>query len=260
MSAITIYVYGSKNKLVTVAEKLEKTFSAFEQDEPSIRQFGFDYLRYYVSLGKREWFEFEKDLTSLAKELNMFKWFGCNMWPDVGEAEFAYSEKGSDVISVVKTEGKYSVWAEELFSLIGKDGMTKLKDTLPRSVPKKYFYNKSELETIAEEQKKNELQLKYDAWMQEFGDYVTSKPSRTFNGKLFAVTGVEPMGHDKERDNPIVQKIISLGGQYRTGVSVKTDVLIVDPAWAGESKIKKVIEEWEKGHIIEVILLDQLNI
>ena len=95
-----------------------------------------------------------------------------------------------------------------------------------------------------------------EEWLQEYGEYVEKDPDVDFNGKLFVFTGLL---HGSTKDNPLVQRVIEKGGQYRSRISGLTDYLIVDPRGAGYSKIDAVFEQQKKGKKIKVILLEDLE-
>lgn len=98
--------------------------------------------------------------------------------------------------------------------------------------------------------------IEADYWLNRFGSLVTKAPEITFFGKLFAFSG---FGHGSEKDDPLVKEVIARGGEYRSSVSGLTDYLVVEPAYAGDSKIKAVKEQRKKGKIIEVILIEDLE-
>ena len=94
-------------------------------------------------------------------------------------------------------------------------------------------------------------------WMKEYGKYVEKEPIIDFNGTLFVFSGLSD--HWAEKNHPIVEKVIKKGGQYRSKVSGRTDYLVVDPWYAGDSKIVAVMEQLEKGNNVKVILLEDLK-
>ena len=96
-----------------------------------------------------------------------------------------------------------------------------------------------------------------ELWMNKYGQYVASDPHIDFIGSLFVFSGFDL--HTFEKEHPIVQRVIEHGGQYRSKVSGMTDFLVVDPSYAGESKINAVIEQLEKGRNISVILLADME-
>ena len=95
-----------------------------------------------------------------------------------------------------------------------------------------------------------------EEWLQEYGKYAEKDPDIDFNGKLFVFTGLL---QESTKDNPLVQRVIEKGGQYRSRISGLTDYLIVDPRGAGYSKIDAVFEQQKKGKKIKVILLEDLE-
>lgn len=120
----------------------------------------------------------------------------------------------------------------------------------------------SEEEKQAKEEEKRakyeEEQAKYaERWLQKYGKYVETNPLIDINGSLFVFTGLGHAGPKKE--NPVVQKLIEKGGQYRSSISGRTNYLVVNPREAGESKIEAVLEQREKGTDIKVIFLEDLK-
>ena len=96
-----------------------------------------------------------------------------------------------------------------------------------------------------------------NAWMKQYGSYVTHNPEIVFEGKLFVFSGLD--SKSAEKDHPIVKRVAEKGGQYRTSISGRTDYLVVNPAESGVSQINAVIAQREKGKIIRVILLEDLE-
>ncbi|MEE1283814.1 MAG: leucine-rich repeat protein, partial [Acutalibacteraceae bacterium] len=114
-----------------------------------------------------------------------------------------------------------------------------------------------------------ELQAKWEAeeaaraekdaeeWMNQYGKYVQKNPVVDFNGSIFVFSGLA--FHSVEKDHPTVSKVIEKGGQYRSKVSGLTNYLVVNPGYAGTSKIVAVEEQLEKGKNIKVILLEDFE-
>lgn len=96
-----------------------------------------------------------------------------------------------------------------------------------------------------------------EEWMRKYEKYLEDDPVIDFNGTIFVFSGLA--GHWAEKDDPIVQKVIEKGGQYRSKVSGLTNYLVVDPRYAGQSKIVAVMEQLQKGKNIKVILLEDLE-
>ena len=99
--------------------------------------------------------------------------------------------------------------------------------------------------------------LNADLWLEDYGTYLEQDPVIDFNGTRFVFTGLTET--EKEKDNPVVQKLTLKGGQHRKNVSGKTDYLVVAPEWAGVSKIEAVLEQRKNGKSIKVILLEDLK-
>lgn len=70
-------------------------------------------------------------------------------------------------------------------------------------------------------------------------------------GNVFAFTGVEGLSEWPT----ILENLNARGGTYKSSVSGKINYLVCNPAYAGESKIKKVFELNSKGKNIKLILL-----
>ncbi len=96
-----------------------------------------------------------------------------------------------------------------------------------------------------------------EQWMRKYEKYLETNPVITFSGQTFVFSGLA--GHWAEKDDPIVKKVEAKGGQYRSKVSGLTNYLVVDPRYAGQSKIVAVMEQLQKGKKIKVILLDDLK-
>ena len=95
-------------------------------------------------------------------------------------------------------------------------------------------------------------------WMSQYEKYLDEDPVIDFDGTLFVFSGL-PTLHGGEMDDPVVQKVIRKGGQYRSKVSGLTNYLVVDPRFAGKSKIVAAIEQLQKGKKIKIILLKDLQ-
>ena len=89
-------------------------------------------------------------------------------------------------------------------------------------------------------------------WLSDYGAYLEKSPLIVFSGKSFVLSGMDMLGD--EHGISIEEEIASRGGVVRKDVSGKTDYLVVDPEWAGESKIKKAIEQQKKGKPVKIIL------
>lgn len=94
-------------------------------------------------------------------------------------------------------------------------------------------------------------------WMNAYGGLVSHPSSLEISGKLFVFSGLGGSSAT-EKEDPIVKKVMKKGGQYRASISGKTDHLVVEPAYAGSSKTKAVIDQRNKGHHIDVILAQDL--
>ena len=96
-----------------------------------------------------------------------------------------------------------------------------------------------------------------EQWMRKYEKYLEDDPVIDFNGSIFVFSGLA--GHWAEKEHPTVQKVIEKGGQYRSKVSGLTNYLVVNPGYAGQSKIVAVMEQLQKGKNIKVILLEDLE-
>ena len=96
-----------------------------------------------------------------------------------------------------------------------------------------------------------------EEWMRKYGKYLEDDPVIDFNGKKFVFSGLTL--RSLEKNDPIVQQVIEKGGQYRSAVSGLTDYLVVDPRYAGQTKIVAVTEQLQKGKDIKVVLLEDLE-
>ena len=91
-----------------------------------------------------------------------------------------------------------------------------------------------------------------ERWLETYGDAVDKNAVISFSGMSFVLSGMEALG-DEHRIH-IEEAIAARGGVVRKNVSGKTDYLVVDPKWAGESKVKAAIEQRAKGSSIKIIL------
>lgn len=89
-------------------------------------------------------------------------------------------------------------------------------------------------------------------WMTKYGQYVDNDVDVEPTDKIFVLSGMEALSDSIK--GGIENAIIKKGGQLRSNVSGKTDYLVVDPAWSGESKVKEAIKQREKGKKIRIIL------
>ena len=89
-------------------------------------------------------------------------------------------------------------------------------------------------------------------WLSDYGEHLEKEPIIMFSGKSFVLSGMDVLGDEHEIS--VEEEIVSRGGVVRKDVSGKTDYLVVDPAWAGESKVKKAIEQKKKGKPVKIIL------
>ena len=92
-----------------------------------------------------------------------------------------------------------------------------------------------------------------EEWMQKYEKYITHNPVINFNGSVFVSSGCF------DEDHPTIQVLLEEGGQYRSKVSGLTNYLVVDPRYAGQSKIEAAIEQLQKGKNIKVVLRNDLE-
>ena len=102
-----------------------------------------------------------------------------------------------------------------------------------------------------------EEQTQEEKWLGKYGRYIETNPAITIDGKKFVFSGLG--GNLVGKDDPIIQKVIEKGGQYRKSVSGLTDYLVVNPADAGQSKIVAAIGQQQKGKGIKIIFLKDLE-
>ena len=109
---------------------------------------------------------------------------------------------------------------------------------------------------LSSSQKKTQKSLDAEAtaWIQKYEKYLDRSSSILFPGKLFVFAGF-----GEEKNHPTVLKVIERGGHLRLKVSGVTDYLVVNPIFAGDSKIKSALEQREKGKGIKIILLEDLE-
>ena len=93
--------------------------------------------------------------------------------------------------------------------------------------------------------------------MREYEKCLETDPVIDFNGTIFVFSGL--VGPWAEKEHPTVRKVIEKGGQYRTKVSGVTNYLVVNPGYAGRSKVDAALEQLQKGKNVKVILLEDLE-
>ena len=91
-------------------------------------------------------------------------------------------------------------------------------------------------------------------WLVEYGEYLEKNPKISLKGRRFVFTGV--ITRDDEKNDPIVQKLMERGGEYRSKVSGLTDCLVVNPMHAGEGKIEAVLDQIDEGKQIQIVHID----
>lgn len=90
-------------------------------------------------------------------------------------------------------------------------------------------------------------------WMSKYGASITANPTIIFSGKTFVLSGISG-----EIIIDVEKNITERGGVIRQKVSGKTDYVVVDPQWAGESKTKNALEQQEKGTSVIIALVQDL--
>ena len=93
-----------------------------------------------------------------------------------------------------------------------------------------------------------------EEWWNEFEPYIEVDPEIDFDGTIFAFSGLR-----SDRDAPIIQKVIDKGGQYRKGVSGKTNYLVVNPEVPSWGMIETAIEQQQKRDNIKIVLLEDVK-
>lgn len=96
------------------------------------------------------------------------------------------------------------------------------------------------------------LAISREQWMEKFGTYLEKSPDIRFEGCSFVLSGMEAIGDELEIS--IEDEITSRGGVVRKSISGKTNYLVVDPSWSGESKAKAAIEQQAKGKPVKIVL------
>lgn len=91
-----------------------------------------------------------------------------------------------------------------------------------------------------------------DLWRAMYEHCFTQNPQITYKGKRFVFSGCNLEGIDV-RDDALKRAFQEAGGQERSSISGVTDYLVVDPTYAGASKIRDVRKKREEGKFIEVI-------
>lgn len=89
-------------------------------------------------------------------------------------------------------------------------------------------------------------------WIEQNRNNISKNVPITFNGKTFVFSGVN--GLDEWLD--ILKKLTDLGGVERSAVSGKTDYLVCNPMYAGDSKVRHALEQRIKGKDVKIVLLD----
>lgn len=107
-------------------------------------------------------------------------------------------------------------------------------------------------DTLVQEALNHSIEEMGKQWLSDYGEHLEKEPIIMFSGKSFVLSGMDVLGDEHEIS--VEEEIVSRGGVVRKDVSGKTDYLVVDPAWAGESKVKKAIEQKKKGKPVKIIL------
>lgn len=91
-------------------------------------------------------------------------------------------------------------------------------------------------------------------WLARHRKDLSKRVQLTFANRAFVFAGV----NHREEWPDILQAVVSRGGLQRTAVSGKTDYLVCDPAYAGDSQVKHALEQRIKGKDVKIILLTEL--
>ncbi len=115
-----------------------------------------------------------------------------------------------------------------------------------------------------EEQQRWERQMKIEQlenaiarekdWLARHSKDLSKNVRIAFSNKAFVFVGVD----HREEWLDILQAVVSRGGLQRTAVSGKTDYLVCDPVYAGDSQVKRALEQRLKGKNVQIILLAEL--
>jgi hypothetical protein len=87
-------------------------------------------------------------------------------------------------------------------------------------------------------------------WLGKYEQYLTRNPEISFENSVFVFNGFS----QNERDIGLITKAIDKGGIKASGVTGKTDYLVVNPLRAGETQITKALNILQKGGKIKIIL------
>lgn len=114
-----------------------------------------------------------------------------------------------------------------------------------------------DFESSAQSQRGAHARVAEQRWLANSGDLITKDPMIYFPDSLFAFSGFG-RGDDVKND-PLVKEVIKRGGVFRGKVSGKIHYLVIDPAYAGASKIEAVADLRDKGIFVDVILKEVLE-
>ena len=90
-------------------------------------------------------------------------------------------------------------------------------------------------------------------WLKEHKKDLSPENTRIIlKDKKFVFTGAEST--DEWLD--ALEKLVNMGGIHRTAVSGQTDYLVCNPAEAGDSKVRKALEQRAKGKNIKIVLYE----
>lgn len=136
--------------------------------------------------------------------------------------------------------------------------------------PMFYFYSQEETEEERlqrEEKRREEYRMRAieerketsKEFLKTYGKNIEKNPQIDFRDKKFVFTGLSARRYALEDETDYAKLIEDRGGLTRSKVSGVTDYLIVDPAGAGDSKIRDAIENQKKGKPIRIIHMDDFR-
>lgn len=93
-----------------------------------------------------------------------------------------------------------------------------------------------------------------EKWLERHRKDISEKAHITFNNQAFVFVGVNRRAEWLD----ILQAVVRKGGLHRTAVSGKTNYVVCDPPYAGDSQVKRALEQRLKGKDVKIVLLDDL--
>ena len=218
----------------------------FEEDEDIC-----EYLKVFDYEG--EYAAFENKVRRISLKFIEAVVLMCTLNQEYGEHRYKYEwikyVLSDETVSSGTGFGERASDAEEyLLTLVSAEG-DKSGKSFSVEVPKKEM---KAAEPFDPEAFFRKMQGIGEEWIRKHGSCIEQEPQITFSGKTFVLSGMEALGDEYEIS--VEEEITTRGGVVRKSVSGKTDYLVVDPRWAGESKVKNAREQQEKGKPVKIIL------